>query len=98
MRKWTPGPIAATKTTARPGRAGKFKDEMMELAIPQPKGEPKLLNIDEQYRPDVTMERLAKLPGIYGCKGITAGNAPGLNDGATAILFMTGQRGPGVEP
>jgi len=72
--------------------AGKFKDEMMELAIPQPKGDPKLLSIDEQYRPDVTMERLAKLPGIYGCKGVTAGNAPGLNDGAAAILFMTRRR------
>ena len=32
------------------------------------------------------------MPGIYGCKGITAGNAPGLNDGATAILFMTRQK------
>jgi acetyl-CoA C-acetyltransferase len=38
------------------------------------------------------MESLGRLPGIYGCDGITAGNAPGLNDGATAILFMTRQR------
>jgi acetyl-CoA C-acetyltransferase len=36
-----------------------------------------------------TLEKLAKLPGIYGCRGVTAGNAPGLNDGASAILFMT---------
>lgn len=69
--------------------AGKFKEEMMTLEIPQKKGEPIVLNIDEQYRKDTTMEKLAKLPGIYGCKGVTAGNAPGLNDGATAILFMT---------
>jgi acetyl-CoA C-acetyltransferase len=69
--------------------AGRFKEEMMTLEIPRKKGEPFTLDIDEQYRPDTTMERLAKLPGIYGCKGITAGNAPGLNDGATAILFMT---------
>jgi len=69
--------------------AGKFKEEMMILEIPQKKGEPIVLNIDEQYRKDTTMEKLAKLPGIYGCKGVTAGNAPGLNDGATAILFMT---------
>ncbi|MCF8085038.1 MAG: thiolase family protein [Deltaproteobacteria bacterium] len=67
---------------------GKFKDEMMPLEIPQKKGEPIFLNIDEQYRKDTTLEKLARLPGIYGCNGVTAGNAPGLNDGATAILFM----------
>jgi len=69
--------------------AGKFEVEMMTLQIPQQKGEPVTLGIDEQYRPQISLEGLAKLPGIYGCKGITAGNAPGLNDGATAILFMT---------
>jgi acetyl-CoA C-acetyltransferase len=70
-------------------QAGKFEDEMMTLQIPQKKGEPITLGIDEQYRPQISLEGLSKLPGIYGCKGITAGNAPGLNDGATAILFMT---------
>jgi acetyl-CoA C-acetyltransferase len=69
--------------------AGKFEDEMMTLQVPQPKGEPITLRIDEQYRPQINLEALAKLPGIYGCKGITAGNAPGLNDGATAIVLMT---------
>ena len=69
--------------------AGKFKEEMMVLEIPQRKGDPITLDIDEQYRPGSSVEKLAKLPGIYGCKGVTAGNAPGLNDGATAILFMT---------
>jgi acetyl-CoA C-acetyltransferase len=69
--------------------AGKFKDEMMPLPIPQPKGDPKVLDIDEQYRPGTTMEGLAKLKPIYNTRMITAGNAPGLNDGATAILLMT---------
>ena len=69
--------------------AGKMADEMMPLKIPQAKGDPIELNIDEQYRKDISMEKLAKLPGIYGCQGVTAGNAPGLNDGASAILFMT---------
>jgi acetyl-CoA C-acetyltransferase len=69
-------------------KAGKFQEEMMTLEIPQKKRNPILLNIDEQYRPDTTLEKLSKLPGIYGCKGVTAGNAPGLNDGAAAILFM----------
>ncbi len=81
-------------------KAGKFKDEMMKLEIPQKKGDPIFLDIDEQYRKDASMERLAKLPGIYGCKGVTAGNAPGLNDGATAILFMTKTKADllGLEP
>ncbi len=72
----------------RAWEAGKFKDEMMTLEIHQRKGDPVVLDIDEQYRKDTTIEKLAGLPGIYGCKGVTAGNAPGLNDGATAILFM----------
>ena len=68
--------------------AGKFKDEIMPFTIPQPKGEPKVLDIDEQYRADSSLERLARLKPIYGTRAITAGNAPGMNDGATAILVM----------
>lgn len=80
--------------------SGRFKEEMMTLEIPQKRGDPVILDIDEQYRKDSTMERLAGLPGIYGCKGVTAGNAPGLNDGATAILFMTRSKADelGLEP
>jgi acetyl-CoA C-acetyltransferase len=69
--------------------AGKFKEEIMPLEIPQPKGDPVTLDIDEQYRADTSMERLAKLKTVYDTRAITAGNAPGLNDGATAILVMT---------
>ena len=69
--------------------AGKYKEEIMPLEIPQPKAEPKALDIDEQYRADTSMERLAKLKTVYDTRMITAGNAPGLNDGATAILLMT---------
>ncbi|MDD5126544.1 MAG: thiolase family protein [Dehalococcoidales bacterium] len=68
--------------------AGKFKDEIFPVSIPQGKGEPKILNIDEQYRADSSIEKLSKLKPIYGSKAITAGNAPGMNDGATAILLM----------
>jgi len=71
---------------------GKFKDEMMSLSIPQPKGDPKVLDIDESYRAETSLEALARLRTIYNTKMITAGNAPGLNDGATAILLMTRQR------
>jgi acetyl-CoA C-acetyltransferase len=68
---------------------GKFKEELIPLEIPQKDGTIKILNIDEQYRSDVTLDKLAKLPCIYGSPTVTAGNAPGLNDGAAAILFST---------
>jgi acetyl-CoA C-acetyltransferase len=72
--------------------AGKFKDEMIPMTFPQPKGDPKVLDIDEQYRAGTTVEGLAKLKTVYNTRMITAGNAPGLNDGATAILMMTRKR------
>ena len=70
-------------------KEGKFKDEMIPMEIPQKGREPFVLDIDEQYREDTTLEKLSNLKPIYGCKAVTAGNAPGLNDGATAILLMT---------
>jgi acetyl-CoA C-acetyltransferase len=69
-------------------REEKFKEEIIPLEIPQKGKEPFILNIDEQYRSDTSLEKLSKLKPIYGCKVVTAGNAPGLNDGATAILVM----------
>jgi len=79
---------------------GKFKDEIMPLTIPQPKGEPKVLEIDEQYRPDTSMESLSRLKTVYNTRAITAGNAPGMNDGAAAILVMRRSRAGelGLEP
>jgi acetyl-CoA C-acetyltransferase len=73
-------------------KAGKFKEEILPMSIPQDKGDPKVLDIDEQYRATSTFEALSKLKTIYNTKTITAGNAPGLNDGATAILLMTRQK------
>jgi acetyl-CoA C-acetyltransferase len=70
-------------------KGGKFKEEMIPMEIPQKGKEPFVLDIDEQYREDTTLEKLSRLKPIYGCKSVTAGNAPGLNDGATAILLMT---------
>ena len=73
-------------------REGRFRDEMIPMEIPLRGKEPFILDIDEQYREDTTLERLSKLKPIYGCKAVTAGNAPGLNDGATAILLMNRRR------
>jgi acetyl-CoA C-acetyltransferase len=71
---------------------GKFNDEMVPMEIPQRKKDPINLNIDEQYRANATMEMLSKLKPMFNTRSITAGNAPGLNDGATAILMMTRQK------
>jgi len=68
--------------------AGKFKEEIIPMEIKLARQEPFTLEIDEQYRPKTTLESLAQLKTIYGTRAITAGNAPGLNDGATAILLM----------
>jgi acetyl-CoA C-acetyltransferase len=73
-------------------KAGKFKDEIIPMEIRLGKQDPFTLDIDEQYRSKTTMESLAKLKTIYGCKCITAGNAPGLNDGATALLIMSKEK------
>lgn len=75
--------------------AGKFRDEMMPLELPQKDGSTRVLDVDEQYRPGTTMEQLARLKPIYGSPTCTAGNAPGLNDGAAALLIST--RGKAAE-
>jgi len=66
--------------------AGKFDAEIVALEIPGRKG-PLIFNKDEQNRPDTTAEMLAKLKPAFRKDGtITAGNAPGLNSGAAAML------------
>lgn len=67
---------------------GKFKDEVVPYTIHEKKGDI-VIDADVSPRPDSTMEGLAKLKPVYGTKAITAGNAPGLNAGASAILLMT---------
>ena len=71
-------------------KAGYFKDELVPVAVPNPKGTA-TVSADEQPRPDTTIEGLARLKPVFQPDGtITAGNAPGVNDGATAILLMSG--------
>ncbi len=66
----------------------KFKNEIIPISIPQRKGEPIVVDKDEHPRPDVTMEKLAKMRPAFKKDGtVTAGNASGINDGA-AIVFL----------
>jgi len=70
---------------------GKFKmgEELMKVEIPQRKDSPVVLERDEFPKPDTTLEKLSKLPLVYGSPTVTAGNAPGLDTGASAILIMS---------
>lgn len=69
-------------------KAGLFNDELMSVALSPKKGMPVIFAKDELPRPDTTMEALAKLKTIYGSPTVTAGNAPGLDAGATAVIIM----------
>jgi acetyl-CoA C-acetyltransferase len=73
----------------RARNAGLFADEVMPIPVPQPRGEPLLFTEDESVRPGTTVEKLAALPTIYGSATVTAGNAPGLSTGASAIVLMS---------
>ena len=73
--------------------AGRFKDEITPIVMPQKKGEPKIFDRDEQPRPDTTAESLAKLRPAFRKDGsVTAGNASSLNDGAAAVLLMSASK------
>ncbi len=72
---------------------GKFKDEIVPVSIPQRKGPPKIFDTDEHPRKDISKEELAKLPAIFKKGGtVTAGNASGINDGASAMILMSGKK------
>ncbi|MCZ7355501.1 MAG: acetyl-CoA C-acetyltransferase [Candidatus Methanoperedens sp.] len=74
-------------------KAGKFKDEIVPIAVPQPKGEPVLFDTDEFPRFGTTKETLAKLKPAFKKDGtVTAGNASGINDGAAAVLLMSEEK------
>jgi acetyl-CoA C-acetyltransferase len=73
--------------------AGKFADEIVEVAVPQRKGDPIVVSIDEGVRGDTTVESLAKLRGAFEKDGtITAGNASQISDGGAAVLVMSAER------
>ena len=80
---------------------GAFKDEIVPVMVPQKKGDPKCFCVDERPRKDTTMETLGKLRPAFEKEGsVTAGNAPGLNDGASAVIVMSGDavRRMGAKP
>ena len=73
--------------------AGKFKDEIVGVSIPQKKGDPVVFDTDEFINRKTSAEGLAGLrPAFDKAGGVTAGNASGLNDGAAAVMVMTAKK------
>src|SRR4029078_10564431 len=82
-------------------KAGKFLDEIVPVEIPQKKGAPVLFSTDETVREDTNVEVLAKLKPAFKSDGtVTAGNAPGVNDAAAAVVVTSLPRAKalGIEP
>jgi acetyl-CoA C-acetyltransferase len=83
-------------------KAGKFRDEILAVEIPQKKGDPLVFDTDETVREDTSLEVLARLKPAFRKEGgtVTAGNAPGVNDGASALVVTSLERARalGVEP
>jgi acetyl-CoA C-acetyltransferase len=74
-------------------KGGKFKAEIVPVEIPQRKGDPIIVDVDECPREDTTVEKLAKLKPAFKKDGtVTAGNAPGVNDGGSAVVVMSRDR------
>jgi acetyl-CoA C-acetyltransferase len=82
-------------------KAGRFKDEIVPVEIPQKKGAPVIFDTDEPVREDTSTESLSRLKPAFKEGGtVTAGNAPGVNDGASAVIVTSEDRAKslGVEP
>jgi acetyl-CoA C-acetyltransferase len=81
--------------------SGKFAEEIVDVTIPQRKGEPTIVNTDEGVRGETTAESLGKLRGAFEKDGtITAGNASQISDGGAAVLVMSVERAEqlGLQP
>lgn len=74
--------------------AGKFAEEIVPVSIPQKKGDPILVSMDERPRRDTSLESLSRLKPAFRKEGgtVTAGNSSGMNDGAAALLLMDAAR------
>ena len=85
--------LASQQKASAAQDAGKFKDEIVSVNIPQRKGDPLVFNTDEYINKKTTAEALAGLrPAFDKAGSVTAGNASGINDGAAAVVVMTAKK------
>jgi acetyl-CoA C-acetyltransferase len=81
------------RKAAHATREGWFKDEILPITIPQKKGNAIVVDRDEAIREDTTPETLAALKPAFKKDGsVTAGNAPGVNDGAAAVVILSAEK------
>ena len=81
------------RKAAHATREGWFREEILPISIPQKKGDPTVVDRDEAIREDTTAEVLAGLKPAFKKDGtVTAGNAPGVNDGAAALVVMSSEK------
>ena len=85
--------LASQQKASAAQDAGKFKDEIVSVNIPQRKGDPVVFNTDEYINKKTTADALAGLrPAFDKAGSVTAGNASGINDGAAAVVVMTAKK------
>ena len=85
--------VASQNKAEAAQKAGKFKDEIVPVMIPQRKGDPVAFDSDEFIKTGATVDALSALRPAFDKQGsVTAGNASGINDGAAAVLVMTAER------
>ena len=85
--------LSSQQKAAAAQDAGKFKDEIVGVSIPQKKGDPLVFNADEYINRKTTADVLATLrPAFDKAGSVTAGNASGINDGAAAVVVMTAKK------
>jgi len=85
--------LASQQKAAAAQEAGKFKDEIVPVTIPQRKGDPVVFDADEFINKKTNAEALASLKPAFDKAGsVTAGNASGINDGAAAVVVMTARK------
>ena len=86
--------LASQQRAAAAIAAGRFDGQLVPVTIPQRKGDPVVVSRDEHPRADTTAEALARLrPAFREGGSVTAGNASGINDGASALLLVEAERG-----
>ncbi|HET8783559.1 MAG TPA: acetyl-CoA C-acetyltransferase [Pyrinomonadaceae bacterium] len=93
--------VSSHRKAAAAIKAGKFKDEIVAVEIPQRKGPALVFDTDETVREDTSVDALGKLKPAFKKEGtVTAGNAPSVNDGASAVVVTSLRRAQelGVEP
>jgi acetyl-CoA acetyltransferase family protein len=85
--------LRSQRNAARAIEAGWYDEQIVPVSVPQRKGNPIVIRADEHPRPEATMEGLARLKPAFRTGGtVTAGNASGINDGASAVLVVESER------